>query len=235
QFACPAAGLAPARCVPPGPPPPRRGPASGRPPPRCRGCRRSPGPPCLRALPCPAPVLRSVFLAQEDPPAAGKEPRARRPRTSGVDRGPGGVMKKSDSLTQRGGSSWERTPAAAGFDLRDRRDGPVLPAGAGRPRPGVRRTGVIPDPDHQPPALAGRLGLALLDAVEPVAKLAGDGGARGVRLVAVDLNPAHPRQRERDVGDRGRRGRPEALAGLGSGDPVPGLDAVAPARPPRGL
>src|SRR5262249_59211473 len=139
---------------------------------------------------------------------------------------------KADPVPQGAGSPGERRPAAAGFDLRDRRDGPVLPAGAGRPRPGVRRTGVIPDPDHQPPALAGRLGLALLDAVEPVAKLAGDGGARGVRLVAVDFYPAHPRQRERDVGDRGRPGRPEALAGLGCGGPVPRPPSLSPARPP---
>src|SRR5215472_13899222 len=155
-------------------------------------------PPVTRAtLPASSPMSCSL----RDAGCTGR-PAGRRKGTAAPDGGREGeprpriALWKIDCLTQRGESAREL------------------------------RVRAFVHPDHQPAALAGRLGLALLDAVQPVAELARDGGARRVRLVAVDLDPAHPRQRERDVGDRCRRRRAEAPAGLGPRYPVADLDGA---------
>src|SRR4029077_1177002 len=125
-------------------------------------------------------------------------------------------------------------------DARGTLTGQLRPAGRPRRRmrPGPRSCG-----GRFPPAPSARGGstrparLVGDPPVQPVAELAGNGGAGGVGLVAMDLDPPHPREPERDRGQRLGRGRPEAAAGLALGDPVTDLQAAVthppgpPARP----
>src|SRR5215469_10947504 len=130
------------------------------------------------------------------------------------------TVARSTGTSSAGARSAGRTTAVPGVRSSAR---PGRLAGPG--------AGCVPHPDHAAAAFPGCLRLVRDHPVKLVAELAGNGGAGGVGLVAVDLDPPHPRELERDGGQRLGRGRPEAAAGLVLGDPVADLDSTV-AHPP---
>jgi hypothetical protein len=99
----------------------------------------------------------------------------------------------------------------------------------------VRLAGMaIPHPDHQPAALAGRLGPPFLDPVQPVAQAPGDRHAAGVGGIAVDLHAVHAVQSERNRGQGSACGRPVTATCLTGGDPVPDFHAAVASPPVQG-
>ena len=108
-------------------------------------------------------------------------------------------------------------------------------AGRGLIIAGERLGGLaIPHPDHQPAALAGRLGPPFLDPVQPVAKAPGDCHAAGIGGVAVNLHAVHAVQSERNRGEGSARGCPVTATCLAGGDPVPDLHAAVASPPVQG-